>query len=247
MKTITGENIAKNGGKAAIKSILKNANRQGLAEGAEEGIEYVGNAASDIAAGDKNAHFSPKEIGGNMLGGYAAGAAMGLLGSGMGAFNNYTSPESTNGHSTQTEEMYTPPRDGIDTSKRNELIQRAYLMDADRKNNLAQRLYMDNYENPNLKAMDREMSEYLKKQAVSHEESANSEPLMSPIPNKGLNKPLNNIDQTEISNLKEDNINNVNEVEVKYNFDENILKEAGLARKNIIEYSKKNVPQKCCC
>ena len=243
MKTITGENIAKNGGKAAIKSILKNANRQGLAEGAEEGIEYVGNAASDIAAGDKNAHFSPKEIGGNMLGGYAAGAAMGLLGSGMGAFNNYTSPESTNGHSTQTEEMYTPPRDGIDTSKRNELIQRAYLMDAAEKNNLAQRLYMDNYENPNLKAMDREMSEYLKKQAVSHEESANSEPLMSPIPNKGLNKPLNNIDQTEISNLKEDNINNVNEVEVKYNFDENILKEAGLARKNIIEYARKMFPK----
>lgn len=208
MKTIMGENIAKNGGKAAIKSILKNANRQGLAEGAEEGIEYVGNAASDIAAGDKNAHFSPKEIGGNMLGGYAAGAAMGLLGSGMGAFNNYTSPESTNGHSTQTEEMYTPPRDGIDTSKRNELIQRAYLMDAAEKNNLAQRLYMDNYENPNLRAMDREMSEYLKKQAVSHEESANSEPLMSPIPNRGLNKPLKNT----FGNAVDNTLNNAEQI-----------------------------------
>ena len=208
MKTITGENIAKNGGKAAIKSILKNANRQGLAEGAEEGIEYVGNAASDIAAGDKNAHFSPKEIGGNMLGGYAAGAAMGLLGSGMGAFNNYTSSEGMNGHSTQTEEMYTPPRDGIDTSKRNELIQRAYLMDAAEKNNLAQRLYMDNYENPNLRAMDREMSEHLKKQAVSHEESANSEPLMSPIPNKGLNKPLKNT----FANSADNTLNNAKSI-----------------------------------
>lgn len=243
MKTITGENIAKNGGKAAIKSILKNANRQGLAEGTEEGIEYAGNAAADLAAGDKNAHFNFNELGGNMLGGYAAGAAMSLLGSGMGAFNNYTSPEGTNGYNTRTREMYTPPRDGINTAKRNELIQRAYLMDTAEKNNLAQRLYMDNYENPNLKAMDREMSEYLKKQAVSHEESANGEPLMSPIPNKGLNKPLNNIDQTEISNLKEDNINNVNEVEVKYNFDENILKEAGLARKNIIEYARKMFPK----
>ena len=64
----------------------------------------MGNAASDIAAGDKNAHFSPKEIGGNILGGYAAGAAMGLLGSGMGAFNNYTSGEVQNSNAVNMHE-----------------------------------------------------------------------------------------------------------------------------------------------
>lgn len=81
--------VAKHGGKSAIKNILK----QSGIEATEETISYIANLAADKAAGDENAKFSATDLGLSALGGAISG---GVLSGAMTGVNKLSTLPSRN-------------------------------------------------------------------------------------------------------------------------------------------------------
>ena len=92
--------IAKTGGRSALKAVLKQAG----VEAGEETLSYLMNLAADKMAGD-DVSFSPKEMGLSALGGAISGGVMGggsaLIGRGINTISQNRQSKQTNSAPTQ--------------------------------------------------------------------------------------------------------------------------------------------------